>query len=168
MRRGGSAVGLVLIAAGVLVLFLTHSSLGSVIKSGKAGKVTADIAVGSSETSWINALLTRLGDPHSAANVNSITDWIRKETYSWPPEDQGGVIVNNPMNTGQPEPGSHPFNSAGVQVYPNLSVGLRGTYDTLTNGHYGDILSRLKSGAGLITGASAGLSTWSNGGYVSV
>ena len=170
MRRGGSAVGLALVVAGVLVLFLTHSSLGSIIKAGKAkgSSVTADIAVGSSEASWINALLTRLGDPHSEANKTSFADWIHKETYGWPPEDQGGVIVNNPLNTGKPEPGSRSYNSGGVQIYPNLSVGLKGTYDTLVNGHYGDILSRLKSGQGLTSGASAGLSTWSNGAYTSV
>ena len=100
--------------------------------------------------------------------MNSLTDWIHRETTGWPPRDQGGVVVNNPMNTGQPEPGSRDYNPAGVQIYPNLSVGLKGTYDTLVNGHYGDILSRLKSGLGLTSGASAGLSTWSNGGYTSV
>ena len=128
----------------------------------------ADIAVGSSEASWISALLSKLGDPQTTANKQSIADWIHRETYNWPPEDQGNVVTNNPMNTGQPESGSRPYNSAGVQIYPDLSVGLQGTYDTLINGHYGDILSRLRSGSGLISGASGGLSTWSGGGYTSV
>lgn len=170
MRNKG-LVGLALVVAGVLVLFLTHPSLGSIIKNGKTAKrTTADVAVkaGSSETSWIDALLASLGAPRSNANINSITDWIHKETFGWPPEDQGGVVVNNPLNTGQHEPGSSDYNPAGVQIYPNLSVGLKGTYDTLTNGRYGDILSRLKKGAGLTTGASAGLGTWSYGGYTSV
>lgn len=169
MRRRGSLIGIVLIVGGLL--FLAHSSLGAIVKTGgkEAGRaVTADIAVGSSERSWIDALLGMLGDPRTSANVNSIADWIHKETIGWPPEDQGGVVVNNPMNTSKPEPGSHSFNSSGVQVYPSLQAGLRGTYDTLTNGHYDDILARLKSGSGLISGASAGLGTWSNGSYTSV
>ena len=169
MRRGGSAVGLILVAAGVLILFLTHSSLGSVVKGGKAKGVTAAIAVGSSsETSWIDSLLVKLDDPQSSADVDSIADWISKETVGWPPQDQGGVVVNNPLNTTQPEPGSRDYNSGGVQVYPSLAVGLQGTYDTLVNGRYGDILSRLRSGQGLRSGASAGLSTWSHGSYTSV
>jgi hypothetical protein len=156
----------------ILGIFLIASATGAV--SAIRHAAVSEIPVGSSESSWIRSLLGKLGDPrNSQADISSLAAWISHETENWPPEDpscNGLTVVNNPMNTGQLEPGSSslPCNTSGVQVYPNLSVGLQGTYDTLENGRYNDILAQLRNGAGLASGASTGLSTWSGGAYTSL
>ena len=161
-RRKRNLLGLVLIAVPAVIAF--HSAYHPSPGSPAANQA---VLVGSSEASWIGSLLTALGDPHTQANENSVAHWIRHETAGWPPAD-GGTVVNNPMNTSQPEPGSTVLNSAGVRIYPDLAEGLQATVATLENGRYADILSQLRSGAGLTSGASSGLSTWSNGAYGSV
>jgi hypothetical protein len=116
-----------------------------------------------SESAWITAFLSALGAPASAANTSSMTDWISHEgTY-------GSGATNNPLNTTEPGFGSTSvFNSVGVRNYPTEAGGISATVATLENGSYPDILALLHSGAGLKSGASAGLLKWSNGGYSSV
>jgi hypothetical protein len=116
-----------------------------------------------SESAWVTAFLSALGAPASAANTASMTDWISHEgTF-------GSGATNNPLNTTEPGYGStSEFNSDGVRNYPTEQDGISATIATLNNGDYPDILSLLKSGAGLKSGASAGLSKWSNGAYTSV
>jgi hypothetical protein len=120
-----------------------------------------------SESSWISNVLSRIGAPSTAADTASMTDWIGHESdYPGNGTTTGGL--NNPLNTTLPEPGSVDYNSAGVQNYPSASEGEQATSDTLENGDYPDILSRLRAGLGLRTGAGEGLDTWSGGGYDSV
>jgi hypothetical protein len=114
---------------------------------------------GGSSAQFALALLNALGAPTTAANESSINSWISHE---------GTAAKNNPLATTQKEPGSTSFNSVGVQNYPNINSGITATVTTLNNGRYGDILMMLKAGRGLKSGASAGLSTWSGGGYSSV
>jgi hypothetical protein len=116
-----------------------------------------------SQSAWITSFLSALGAPASAANTSSMTDWISHESV-W-----GSGAENNPLNTTEPGFGStSTFNSAGVRNYPTEADGISATVATLENGDYPDILSLLKSGAGLKSGASAGLSKWSGGAYTSV
>ena len=116
-----------------------------------------------SESAWITAFLSALGAPASAANTASMTDWITHEgTY-------GSGATNNPLNTTEPGFGSTSvFNSDNVRNYPTGADGISATVATLEGGGYSDILALLKSGAGLKSGASAGLSRWSGGAYTSV
>ena len=129
--------------------------------SGSSGNES--VAAGASQTTWNKDLLSALGAPATSANLASLADWQAHEepTSDW-------SHWNNPMNTTMQEPGSQSENSVGVQSYPSLSVGLTATVSTLNNGDYGDIIMLLKSGQGLKSGASAGLSKWSGGGYSSV
>lgn len=119
------------------------------------------------EKGWIDALLASVGAPKNGANESSVADWINHETAGWPPAD-GSTVVNNPMNTAEACCGGYSINSVGVQAYPSLSAGLQATVITLENGNYGDILSQLRQGNGLTSGASSGLRTWSGGAYGSV
>jgi hypothetical protein len=116
-----------------------------------------------SESAWISAFLSALGAPATSANTASMTDWISQEgTF-------GSGATNNPLNTTEPGFGSTSvFNSDNVRNYPTEQDGISATVATLNNGDYPDILSLLHSGAGLKSGASAGLSKWSKGAYTSV
>ena len=129
------------------------------------------VAVDAPERAWVNSLLTSLGDPHTAANFNSITSWISHEVIGWPPQDRDNhgrlVVANNPMNTTLREPGSVSLagNCCGVQIYPDLNTGLVATAATLNNGNYPHILADLKTGGGLSSRSSPDLLTWSGGAY---
>ena len=151
-----------LIAAGVLVLFLTHSSLGAIIKGGSKAGVTAAIAVTSpSKTAFIRAVLADLRAPATPANIKSLASWFPHENTA---------AKNNPMASTLREPGSTTFNSVGVQNYVSATQGAQATAATLDNGHYPGIVADLKSGRGLCGDSSlAGeFLTWSGNGYSSV
>jgi hypothetical protein len=115
-----------------------------------------------SEQSWIQTFLMNIGAPATAANTASMADWIARET-PWPP-----VAANNPLNTTWPASGATDYNSVGVKNYPSAAAGMSATVATIESGRYGDILSALRSGAGLQGRSFAGLSTWSGGGYSTV
>jgi hypothetical protein len=117
-----------------------------------------------SESDFIKAVLANMGAPPSAANVNSLASWFKKEFPSWPP-----AAGYNPMATTQKMPGSTQYNSVGVQNYSDAKTGALATSNTLVNGHYPGIVAALKSGNGLCGGGLASeFSTWSGGGYTSV
>lgn len=119
----------------------------------------------SNEASFATAVLTGLGAPVTQSNIQFIERWITRE---------GGGGANNPLNTTQQMNGSTVLagNSAGVQNYSNLDVGVQATVKTLLNGFYPNIVAALK--AGTASEADAGgqlskdLSTWSGGGYSTV
>lgn len=53
----------------------------------------------------------------------------------------------NPLNVVQPEPGSKPFNSVGVQMYPDAGTGIKGTTDLLKGPIWNPVRQALKSGS---------------------
>jgi hypothetical protein len=91
--------------------------------------------------SWADALMGALGDPDSSENVRAVMAWERAEGGHW-----RNAAAYNPLNTTQPEPGSHSMNSVGVQAFTSWSQGLAATVTTLRNGRYGGILSALQAG----------------------
>jgi hypothetical protein len=124
---------------------------------------TAGTGETGTESAWISSFLSALGAPASVPNTSSLTDWISHESVF------GSGATNNPLNTTESGFGStSTFNSVGVRNYPTEQDGINATVATLKNGLYPDILALLHSGAGLKSGASAGLSKWSGGGYTSV
>lgn len=127
--------------------------------SSTSGSGTSGISVPSSqsETAWISALLKSLGAPVNAANTDSISSWIRRET-SWPP-----VAANNPLNTTLPMSGATNYNSTGVKNYPTAQEGMQATVQTLEG--YPEILNRLRTGQGLCGWSSEEFDTWSDNGY---
>ena len=128
---------------------------------------TVQVAPGATETSFIKALLLKIGAPTTSANINSIAAWIQHEG---PWGTQGGN-GNNPLNTSlTTAPGYQGKWSAApvVSVYGSLNDGLDAIVATLQGGGYSDIVSALKSGRGLCGQSFSGLSTWSGGGYSQV
>ena len=124
---------------------------------------TSTTVTGTSESDWIDSLLSGIGAPDTAANVTSIENWISAEG------DFSAASHNNPLNTTLVTPGSSGgFNSTGVQNYATEADGLAATIETLESGAYGDILLLLRGGRGLSSGASTGLLKWSGGAYSSV
>jgi hypothetical protein len=116
-----------------------------------------------SESAWITSFLSALGAPATSANTASMTDWISHEGKF------GSGATNNPLDTTEPGFGSTSvFNSDNVRNYPTEADGISATVADLEGGGYSDILALLKSGAGLKSGASAGLLRWSNKAYSSV
>ena len=108
---------------------------------------------------FARSLLATIGAPQTTANINSILGWINHE---------GGGGTNNPLNTTLAMGNSSTFNSAGVQNFPSLAVGVAANARTLLGGGYSDIVSALRSGQGLCGRSFASLGTWSGGGYTQV
>ena len=110
-------------------------------------------------SSWAAALLTAGGWPRTSCNLAAVTAWERAEGGHW-----ANSARYNPLDTTQPESGSHPMNSAGVQAYPSWGAGLRATLATLGNGSYPAVLSALSAGNSASAAASAAAaSPWGTG-----
>ena len=119
----------------------------------------------SNEASFATSVLTDLGAPVTQSNLDFIERWIARE---------GGGGANNPLNTTQQMSGSTALsgNSAGVQNYGDLDVGVQATVKTLRNGYYPNIVAALMAGNASQADAqgvlASDLSTWSGGGYSTV
>lgn len=109
---------------------------------------------------WAQAILRGIGAPVTPQNLRFLAAWQRAE---------GGGTANNanwnPLNTTQPAGGAGSINSVGVRSYRSADQGIRATVATLLNGHYGDIVSGLRSGRASAEqlAHSGGLSTWGTG-----
>lgn len=117
---------------------------------------------GSNAQAWAEQILSDLGAPETAADIQSLMDWFARE---------GGGGVNNPLNTTLRTSGSTgAINSVGVQSYSTPTQGASAEAQTIAGGNYPNILADLKAGTGLIGASNVGseLSTWSGGGYSSV
>lgn len=86
-------------------------------------------------TDFANALLGALGEPDTKTNVQNIVGWEISEGGNW-----HNTASFNPLDTSQPEPGSHVMsggNVSGVQAYTSWQQGLDATVQTLEAGDYG-------------------------------
>jgi hypothetical protein len=150
--RGSGRFVISAVAAGIGLATLT----GHHAATGGATAITdrAVIPGGSAytPTSWAVALLTSGGWPRTSCNIGAITAWENAEGGNW-----ANSARFNPLDTTEPEPGSYPMNSAGVQAYTSWAEGFRATLTTLANGNYGAILAALASGdsAQAVAGAVA-------------
>jgi hypothetical protein len=101
------------------------------------------------------AYLTRLAAPTSPAYLAFLTAWMTAESGP----DTGNPTLSaaryNPLNTTMTEPGSWPFNSAGVQNYPTLQVGVTASADTTKLPPYAGLLAALRAGTDAIVNAQA-------------
>jgi hypothetical protein len=125
---------------------------------------------GAAELAWSEAILTKLGDPLTAANIVSMGYWMQNEAGSPP---SGIVGANNPMNVSQPGYGGTPIRSEGhgyyLYSYPTPRDGIDATVTYLNRPSYDGIQAALKSGRGLSSSSlAAEFSTYSGGGYDSV
>jgi hypothetical protein len=127
--------------------------------SSGGGGSSASVTSGPGMRNFAIAVLGGIGAPPTAANINTIEAWARRE---------GGGGANNPLNTTLGMPGATDFNSVGVKNFTSLSQGATATVRTLLGGGaYSSIVAALKTGNGAC-GAYSGYSTWSGGGYGSV
>jgi len=130
------------VAAGLLMAAGNGHGAATAARAGNT--LTARmVPAGSSYTpaSWAAALLAAGGWPRTACNLSAVTAWERAEGGHW-----ANSARFNPLDTTQPEPGSYPMNSAGVQAYPSGRSGFTATLATLGNGRYGPVLSALSAG----------------------
>lgn len=119
---------------------------------------------GSNAQAWAEQILSDLGAPQTAADIQSLMDWFARE---------GGGGANNPLNTTLRTSGaSGSINSVGVQSYSSPQTGASADAATIAGGNYPSILADLKSGKGIVGSSdpsvAAELRTWSGGGYSSV
>jgi cell wall-associated NlpC family hydrolase len=110
------------------------------------------------------AYLTRIAAPTSPANLTFLTAWMTAESGP----DTGSPTLSaaryNPLNTTRPAPGSWPFNSAGVQNYPTLDVGVTASADTTLAPPYAGLLAALRAGTDAVADAQAlAASPWGTG-----
>ncbi len=130
------------VAAGLL---LAASNAHGAATAGRGGSMLTarTIPAGSSyaPASWARALLSAAGWPETSCNLAAVTAWEGAEGGNW-----ANAARFNPLDTTQPEPGSYPMNSAGVQAYSSWQSGFAATLTTLGNGRYGAILSALSAG----------------------
>lgn len=135
--------------------------------SGSSGGAGPTPTSGSERAVYV-ALLAYMKCPPSTANIHSLTAWRTKESpWNNSPPD-GAQYTHNPLNTTENGPGViGEVNSVGVKRYDNWADGIKNTGDTITNGSYPQILSRLRSGQGLCGFTSQEFVTWS-GAYSSV
>jgi hypothetical protein len=161
-----SASGKKLAAAGAVALVMAsgvhhkhhHWSLGvpgvpAVLTSTASPDPTAG------QRAWARWLLRDEGLPRTSCNVGAVSAWEVAEGGHW-----ANTARYNPLDTTQPEPGSYPMNSVGVQAYPSWKSGLRATITTLGNGNYPGILAALRSGGSAQAVADAvAASPWGTG-----
>lgn len=108
----------------------------------KPAESKVDPSDGYTAREWAIALLKRLGDPTTSANISALMAWMRAEGGHWE-----NTAQFNPLNTTQAMPGdAGAMNDAGVRVFSSWDQGLEATVRTLQNGRYGQILQALKSG----------------------
>jgi hypothetical protein len=109
----------------------------------------------SDRTQWATDLLNQLGLPVTAENIKALGAWAQAE---------GTRASFNPLATTQSMPGATSFNGVGVRNYASYADGIRATAQTLTNGHYPNILAALRSGNSAVAVAQAvAASPWGTG-----
>lgn len=108
--------------------------------------------------------LQRLAAPASPANLTFLAAWMTAESGP----DTGSPTLSaaryNPLNTTEPEPGSWPFNRAGVQNYPTLALGVTANAATTLLPPYAALLAALRAGTDPLADARALVaSPWGTG-----
>src|SRR6266850_7900853 len=63
---------------------------------------------------WVTMLLDALGAPHTSSNLIGLEQWAASEGMP--------ASANNPLAATDTATGSTPFNSFGVQKYPNVAT----------------------------------------------
>jgi hypothetical protein len=91
---------------------------------------------------WKFRLLRAIHAKGNLENRQLLAAWARAE---------GGDARYNPLNTTEPWSGATPYNTLSdghthVWDYPSAAAGIAATAATLTNGHYGGIVTSMRSG----------------------
>jgi hypothetical protein len=94
--------------------------------------------IGAAPSGWARSFLAAAGDPRTSCDLGAVIAWQHAEgsNPAW----------RNPLDSTEPEPGSTPVNSDGVQAYTSRRQGLAATITTLGNGRYSAIIAALSAG----------------------
>lgn len=135
-------------------------SAGVATKGGVTG-VASPAGGSNTYQQFAQEVLHGIGAPTTAANVNFIVAWAKRE---------GGGGANNPLNTTLPFGNATdlPNNSAHVKNYASFQDGVTATIKTLEGSAYADIRQAFASGKADPSANYQGLHTWSGGGYSSL
>lgn len=111
---------------------------------------------------WEATILTAIGAPVTANNVNNLDLWATAEG--------GAGIANNasfnPFNTTLNAPGAVSINSVGVKAYPDATTGLQATISTIGQQNMSAIHQALKDNVVSSTfGAIVVASPWGTGSF---
>lgn len=116
---------------------------------------------------WTIGVLSGIGAPLDAPNVDTVWAWSNAETA---PYDL--MRWNNPLNTTEKWPGSRDSGAQpgphDVQIYASENDGILATIATLENGYYSAILANLRASLprqqwGVYSTAGAELHLWGTG-----
>jgi hypothetical protein len=123
--------------------------------TGGTTSATSSFTPTTDRTQWATDLLNQLGMPVTSENIKALAAWAQAE---------GTKASYNPLATTQSMPGATSFNSVGVRNYVSYADGIHATAQTLTNGHYPNILAALRSGTSAVAVAQAvANSPWGTG-----
>ena|SRR5579875_2643784 len=102
--------------------------------------MAATISPGPSFYEAARLILQALGIPQTSVNTRILVAW----SWGEKPHPDGALQWYNPLNVTRAVPGSTPVpgNSAGVQVYPSLEVGIQANADTIRQ--YPTLLTALR------------------------
>lgn len=125
---------------------------------GVAAAAAAPVPSGPDHTShaYFTQVLKRLKLPVTQPNLDALYAVEHRE---------GDNDRYNPLNVIQPEPGSHAYNSIGVQRYASFATGVDGTVHLLGNGHWTGVRAALRHGnsTARVLGAFSSAYTWDSG-----
>jgi hypothetical protein len=142
LRRRDQRNLAVAVLTGLALAVVVHAGAGHGHGTPDAATAAAIPAGGSyTPQAWASAFLGIIGEPRTPCNLAAIEAWETAEGGAW-----SNSATYNPLNTAQPEPGSYPVNSDGVQAYPSWQEGLAGNAAAITNGLYGPVLAALSAG----------------------
>lgn len=126
--------------------------------AGAPGAYTGSVGGDKYRTAMASGILKAIGaDPSNANAMNFMLAWMQAE---------GTAAQYNPLGTTQQMAGSYalPGNSAGVQQYPSMQLGIEAIKRTLLNGRYNEIVQGLRQGVNpLQLARSPELGTWVTG-----
>lgn len=119
---------------------------GGPASSSSSGNVSVSQGTGDMAT-WATQLLSALGAPATADNINALSTWAKHEGGHWK-----NSAAYNPLNTTLDMPGSSTMNGVGVRVYNSWEQGIQATVQSLTGNNadsrgYTQIVNDLKNGA---------------------
>ena len=140
---------------GTIAFICSSAPLVVVLGVAGAGGGSANAAslAGSTRLDFAEAFASDIGADNEPA-VMFVVAWEEAEGAS--------QSANNPLGSSLPETGSAPLpgNSAGVQMYPSLGVGLQADVGTVLNSTYAPVVAALVAGDVATAGQALQVSPW--------
>lgn len=104
-----------------------------------------DATAPGSANEWATQLLTQWGMPTTKSNINALIKWSNYEAGPWG-NQPNTTSEKNPLSSSLAMGGSQPFNSSGVQAYPNWQTSYAATIATLNQPNMASIRQSFAGG----------------------